>query len=106
MRQQIAPWAEFILSRPGEVWVPGASIPGELGTNRVLSWLTCVGGRKPPASATRIAGLAMDASPRFFLRDTTTLVRDDRRGLAATADRRATWVTRHGPCTPPRRQCG
>jgi hypothetical protein len=38
----------------------------------------------------------MYASPRFFLRDTTTLGRDDRRGLVATADRRATWVTRHG----------
>src|SRR5918994_3627196 len=50
MRQQIAPWAGFILSRPGEVWVPGASIPGEAGANRVLCWLTCAGGPKPSAS--------------------------------------------------------
>ena len=35
----------------------------------------------------------MDAQPALLPRDTTTLYRDDRGGLAATADRHATWVT-------------
>jgi hypothetical protein len=90
MRQQIAPWAEFILSRPGEVWVPGASIPGEAGS-QPGPLLVNLCGRPETAGFSHPHRWTSDGcQPALVPGDTTTLVRDDR-GLAATADRGATW---------------
>jgi hypothetical protein len=90
MRQQIAPWAGFILSRPGEVWVPGTSIPGEAGS-QPGPLLVNLCGRPETAGFSHPHRWTSDGcQPALLPRDTTTLYRDDRRGLAATADRRAT----------------
>src|SRR5215207_8497361 len=93
IRQQIAPWAGFILSRPGEVWVPGTSIPGEAGS-QPGPLLVNLCGRPETAGFSHPHRWTSDGcQPALLPRDTTTLYRDDRRELAATADRRATCGT-------------
>src|SRR5215218_8596250 len=93
MRQQIAPWAGSILSRPGEVWVPGTSIPGEAGS-QPGPLLVNLCGRPETAGFSHPHRWTSDGcQPALLPRDTTTLYRDDRRELAATADRRATCGT-------------
>src|SRR5829696_9080161 len=103
LSQQIAPWAGFILSRPGEVWVPGASIPGEAGS-QPGPLLVNLCGRPETASFSHPHRWTSDGcQPALPPSDTTR-----RPSLAMTAvgwqpppiaAQRA--VTRHGPCTPP-----